>query len=65
VERGEDWLRFRPIHPVQENPIILRHLLDHQLQVISFQEVPRSLEQVYLKVVNQTAQEESRAFNLG
>lgn len=55
---GIGWLRFRPQNPEIENPIILQQLLSSGLPVLSVKEVPRSLEQVYLKVINAPAQAE-------
>jgi len=52
VAQGSDWLRFRTDHPGQINPVILRSLLDQGLPVTGLQEVPRSLEQVYLQAVS-------------
>jgi ABC-2 type transport system ATP-binding protein len=50
--QGPDWLRYRAIQPARLNPLLLRALLDQDLPVISLQEVPRSLEQVYLQAIN-------------
>ncbi len=49
--RGGDWLRFQVDRPEQTNPLLLRSLLAGQAPVLAFQEVPRSLEQVYLAVM--------------
>lgn len=49
---GETWLRFRPLRPEFENPLVLKNLLDQGLNVISLEKVPRSLEQIYLEVMN-------------
>lgn len=49
--RGEDWVRFQVSYPRAHNPELLRALLHQQVEVLSFQEVPRSLEEVFLKVV--------------
>jgi ABC-2 type transport system ATP-binding protein len=59
VAGGEDWLRFQVNRPEIHNPILLKTILDQQLQVISFQEVPRSLEQAYLEAVTMAAKEDS------
>ena len=48
---GADWLRFRTSDPVHDNPQVLHTLLAHGLPVVSLQEVPRSLEQVYLRAI--------------
>ena len=50
--QGAKWLRFRTRQPEQDNPKILKALLAQNLPVIGLQEVPRSLEQVYLQAVS-------------
>lgn len=52
---GPDWIRYRAAQPEQANPAILRTLLDLGLPVVSLQEVPRSLEQVYLQAIGAPA----------
>jgi hypothetical protein len=37
--------------PHESNPLLLRQLAEIQAPVVTLQEVPRSLEQVYLKVM--------------
>lgn len=49
--QGEDWLRFRVRDPRLDNPQLLRQLIADHLAVISFHEVPRSLEQAFLSAV--------------
>jgi ABC-2 type transport system ATP-binding protein len=49
---GPDWLRYRAHLAAEDNPSVLQTLLDQGLPVISLQEVPHSLEQVYLEVMN-------------
>ena len=49
---GPDWMRFRTANPQRDNPEILRALLDQGKPVIRLQEVPRSLEEVYLRVMS-------------
>jgi ABC-2 type transport system ATP-binding protein len=51
--RGENWLRFRIEDPDTTNPGLLRSLLDDRLDVVSFREVPHTLEEAYLKAVSQ------------
>lgn len=48
---GDFWLRYRTSSPDEHNPQVLRQLLEQQLPVISLQEVPRNLEQVYMQAV--------------
>ncbi len=45
-------LRFRTEHPEQVNPLLLQNLFEQKLPVVSLQEVPRSLEQVYLQAMS-------------
>jgi len=61
--RGADWVRYRTSSPEMTNPAILRGLLDQGFPVISLQEVPRSLEQVYLQAIS--TQDEQGVFNVG
>lgn len=49
---GSDWLRFQSDQPEVFNPRLLQSLLSRELPVVSLQEVPRSLEAVYLQAVN-------------
>jgi ABC-2 type transport system ATP-binding protein len=48
---GENWLHFRISSPHTGIPLLLRQMLDDQLAVISFREIPRSLEQTFLQAV--------------
>ncbi|MDR3574052.1 MAG: ABC transporter ATP-binding protein [Anaerolineaceae bacterium] len=59
--RKDTTLHFCIDRPQISNPILLRQLLDQKLEVISFQEAPRSLEQAYLEAVSRAAQEEKLA----
>ena len=56
--QGENWLRFRVKDPEISNPSLIRHLLDCHLDLVSFQEVPRTLEQAYLAATHQAASQE-------
>lgn len=49
--QGENWLRFRIADPQAVIPLLLRQLLDDNIPLLSFQEVPRSLEQAFLQAV--------------
>lgn len=51
VARGGQWLRYRSSRPEIDNPLVLQYLLDLGLKVIGLEEVPRSLEQIYLQVM--------------
>ncbi len=48
----EGGLRLRVANPGQSNPELLRQMVNHGLEVVALQEVPRSLENVYLEAVN-------------
>ena len=50
-ENNGSRLRFRVERPEEANPLLLRQLTEAQAPVVTLQEVPRSLEQVYLKVM--------------
>ncbi len=53
VDETDGRLRFRVEDPPMANPLLLRRLLEAGLEVVSFQEVPRPLEQVYLAAMQQ------------
>lgn len=57
VEETNSHLRFRVEDPPTANPILLRRLLESDLQVVTLEEVPRSLEQVYLAAMKQVRDE--------
>ena len=52
-EHGDTWLRYHTFHPEQVNPPLLRRLTEKEAEVITLSEVPRSLEDVYLKIVEE------------
>jgi len=56
--QGENWLRFRVKDPENTNPHLIRHLLDSHMDLVSFQEVPRTLEQAYLAATHQAASQD-------
>ena len=51
ISHGPDWIRYRTDSPEEVNPHILRQFLARDFPVISLQEVPRSLEDVYLQAI--------------
>ena len=53
-ENNGSRLRFRIERPQESNPLLLHRLAEIQAPVVTLQEVPRSLEQVYLKVMADT-----------
>ncbi len=50
-EHGDDYLRYRCAEPHQVNPRLLARLTAQGLPVIALAETPRSLEEVYLRIV--------------
>jgi ABC-2 type transport system ATP-binding protein len=48
---GEDWVRFFASEPRETNPPLLRALAGQGIEVVTLSEVHRSLEDVYLRVV--------------
>ncbi len=51
MSRSDSAMRFRVDNPLEANPRLLRELASKQAPLVAFQEVPRSLEQVYLRVM--------------
>lgn len=51
VSHGEDWIRYRTSQPELVNPALLRDLLNLGLPVLSLQQLPHSLEKVYLQAI--------------
>ncbi len=51
TKRGDASMRFRVDDPSEANPQLLRELASRQAPLVAFQEVPCSLEQVYLKAM--------------
>ncbi len=57
--QGDTWLRYWSDNPRVENPPLLYWLAERRIDVVTLSEVPRSLEEVYLRVVNQPAEWQS------
>jgi ABC-2 type transport system ATP-binding protein len=53
LEAGEAGPRFRVEDPQMANPVLLRELMERGLEVVALQELPRTLEQVYLAAMAQ------------
>jgi ABC-2 type transport system ATP-binding protein len=51
-ERGRDWFRFTTPDARATNPTILQILMNQGFQILSLSEINRSLEKVYLQVIN-------------
>jgi ABC-2 type transport system ATP-binding protein len=54
--QGDTWLRYWSDDPRAQNPPLLYWLAERKVDVVTLSEVPRSLEEVYLRVVNQPAE---------
>ena len=52
-EASTGWVRYRTDAPERANPTVVRALLNAGVDVLSLGEVPRSLESVYLRVVEE------------
>jgi ABC-2 type transport system ATP-binding protein len=62
IAHGEDWLRYRTSQPERVNPVLLRDLLASGQPVLSLQQLPHSLEKVYLRAMQNN--EEMKAANV-
>jgi ABC-2 type transport system ATP-binding protein len=51
VDAGPDWVRYCTVDALTDNPAILQILASQLIPVVTLAEVPRSLEEVYLQVV--------------
>jgi ABC-2 type transport system ATP-binding protein len=58
VAGGPDWLRYRALDPERVNPPLLQRLAERRVPVVTLAEVPRSLEDVYLQVVESVNSEQ-------
>ncbi len=56
LEQFEDGFRYSAENPQEANPVILKQLIQANLSVVAVQEVPRSLEMIYLKAMAQAAE---------
>lgn len=63
--QGENWLRYRSAQPEIDNPVVLQYLLNLGLKVVSLEEVPRSLEQIYLQVMKDPHMLATKAAHVG
>jgi ABC-2 type transport system ATP-binding protein len=51
LERGQDWLRFATPQPRDTNPRLLQAFSQAGYPVVTLAQVPRTLEDVYLKII--------------
>jgi ABC-2 type transport system ATP-binding protein len=61
IDRGESWIRYRTSDPAATNPQVIRHLQSAGAEVVTLTEVGRSLEDVYLEVVEAADRGEASA----
>ncbi|RME41603.1 MAG: ABC transporter ATP-binding protein [Caldilineae bacterium] len=61
VAAGENWFRYVAPQPAQINPRLLQMLAHRRTPVVTLSEVPHSLEEVYLRIVQETPQPEVQA----
>jgi ABC-2 type transport system ATP-binding protein len=52
-EKGDDWLRYRTSEPGEINPLLVSRLIEQGASIVTLSEVPRSLEDVYLRIVEE------------
>jgi len=50
-EHGPTWFRYRTLLSEEVNPLLLHRLAEVGAEVVALSEVPRSLEEVYLRIV--------------
>ena len=55
-ERGHDWVRFQSTDPERTNPQIVESMAAAGVRIVTLSEVKRSLEEVYLSVMQQEAE---------
>jgi ABC-2 type transport system ATP-binding protein len=59
VDYGQDWVKYTVPDPANFNPILLMTLAQQEMPVITLSEITRSLEEVYLHIVESVQQTES------
>ena len=52
-EKGDDWFRYRTDVPAEINPLLVRRLAEQGARIVTLSEVARSLEEVYLRIVEE------------
>ena len=63
IEQSASSLRFRVERPLKANPVLLHELMTKRAPLMAFQEVPRSLEEVYLKVMTEVQASQAEAIH--
>ncbi len=57
AKKGRDWFTFRVKKAQHTNPLLIKNLVATDYAVVKLEEIPRSLESVYLQAVKQTTRE--------
>lgn len=52
-EWGQGWIRYHAAQPEVANPLVLRQLVEGEVDVLSLSQLPQSLEAVYLQIVGE------------
>jgi ABC-2 type transport system ATP-binding protein len=52
-DKGDTWFRYRTGAPGEINPVLVHRLIEQGASIITLSEVPRSLEEVYLRIVEE------------
>lgn len=61
TSRSENWIRFQIISPLRNNPILIQNMIRAKMDILTFQEVQRSLESAYLQAMKTATREENHA----
>lgn len=61
ASQGDGWLRYRVDQPGRNNPALVQSLVGAGMEIISIQEVHRSLESAYLEAMRSAANGENHA----
>ena len=63
IDQSTSSLRFRVERPLEVNPVLLHELMTKRAPLMAFQEVPRCLEEVYLKVMTEAQASHAKAIH--
>lgn len=53
IEKGTDFIRFSTNNPSEFNPFLIKELVESNIKIINIQEISHSLEDIYLRIINQ------------
>lgn len=53
IDRGNDYIHYSAEYPEQFNPVLIKSLSDQKVNILTLQEVTKSLEDIYLQIINQ------------